>query len=246
MWGPETIETRRCPHGKRADDWCRACLIDEVMAMRRAGKSYEIIAKAVGYSPSTVHRWVQTAYMEPDEEFVWSPETKANIESRFWVKVEVGSEDECWPWLGVALKEQSGTRRGTFWAAGKMRVAPAVALVLSGSVRPSPRHFACHSCDNPICVNPAHLWWGTARDNAIDASRKGRLAGQKKTHCKRGHPLSGENVFTTAHGTRSCRICQRMHHRTYQQKPESKAVKIERQRIRREAARAALSQEEKT
>jgi hypothetical protein len=66
-----------------------------------------------------------------------------------------------------------------------------------------------HRCDNPICVNPNHLFLGTSADNAQDREAKGRGGNSKKTHCPKGHPYDAENTYVrTRDGKRGCRICR--------------------------------------
>lgn len=89
---------------------------------------------------------------------------------RFWSKVDQsGGPGECWPW--TAARKRGGY--GMFRVGNGMRKASRVALELTcGSVPPG--LFVCHSCDNPPCCNPAHLWAGTAKDNHTDMIAKGR------------------------------------------------------------------------
>lgn len=96
------------------------------------------------------------------------------VEERFWSKVEKLGPDDCWEWLG-------GTRKGgygSFWKDGKTKVASRVSYeFVSGSI-PDGMH-CCHTCDNPPCVNPAHLFIGTSLTNVRDKMTKGRGAGNQ-------------------------------------------------------------------
>lgn len=91
------------------------------------------------------------------------------------------------------------------------KLATHIALELSGSQRPSTAHGALHSCDNPNCVNPSHLRWGTQKENAADASSRLRYPNVWKTHCPKGHEYTEENTILTQRREgwkdRKCRIC---------------------------------------
>ena len=67
--------------------------------------------------------------------------------------------------------------------------------------------IVCHTCDNPPCVNPAHLFLGTYLDNEQDKLSKGRNYQKNKTHCKHGHPYSGDNTYVNPRNERICRLC---------------------------------------
>lgn len=134
-----------------------------------------------------------------------------DVATRFFEKVEKGPG--CWEWQGP----KNGPKGyGLIEIDGKKVLAH----------RWSYEHhkgpiehglYVCHECDNPKCVNPSHLWLGTARDNIQDAITKGRLIPsasnlgkyqREKTHCPRGHEYTPENTGKQAKG-RYCLICAR-------------------------------------
>ena len=93
------------------------------------------------------------------------------LSERFWMKVDIRGPDECWPWLAAR------TNRG-YGVIGRGRAAEGLVLAHRLSMelhlgRP-PIGDVCHHCDNPPCVNPAHLFEGTASDNLRDMVTKGR------------------------------------------------------------------------
>ncbi len=94
---------------------------------------------------------------------------------RFWSRVEKPPEDstsECWLWSG--RKDRNGYGKLSIGASGEVKAHRfSLALSLNRSIKD--RLLVCHKCDNPSCVNPEHLFEGTAADNTQDCINKGRF-----------------------------------------------------------------------
>lgn len=98
----------------------------------------------------------------------------------FWSHVLVRGEDECWPWLNYKNKDGYGRcrRKGTLYLAHRI----AYSLTFGGIELAAPKdlknsdQFVLHSCDNPSCCNPKHLYLGTQKQNTQDCIAKNRRA----------------------------------------------------------------------
>lgn len=132
-----------------------------------------------------------------------------SLEDRFWEKVDIAGPDDCWEWraskrngygqinaISIGLSSTEGAHRISFY-------------IKHGHFPKVVRHI----CDNPSCVNPAHLLGGTHQDNTDDMWARGR-----------GNPQRGEaSWFATmdekqvreirnkfSRGARACDIARQM------------------------------------
>lgn len=95
------------------------------------------------------------------------------LEQRFWEKVDKRGPEECWNWTAGKTKQGYGNI-GTGGRGTPKTMAHRLSYEIAFGPIPDGKYIL-HSCDNPSCVNPAHLRAGTPKENVHDAMERGRL-----------------------------------------------------------------------
>jgi hypothetical protein len=139
----------------------------------------------------------------------------------------------CWIWT----RKLNSRGYASTWFEGKTRKASRVAFFVFKGHWPEDK--ALHDCDNPKCINPDHLHDGTTRQNAIEAVDRGLNANSNKTHCKRGHALTGDNVrwsssWRSGRPQRTCRDCERLMNGTRRSRPVALKTRTREQCFRKQ------------
>ncbi len=139
----------------------------------------------------------------------------SDLFARLISRIQV-TPDGCWEWTGSC--DPDGYARISF-ERKNCKASRVMWLAIHGVI---PNLFVLHTCDNPPCINPWHLFLGTNQDNIRDAANKNRLWIQQpdsravgvpainaaKTHCLRGHLLG---LRDPSRKQRRCGVCVFIH-----------------------------------
>ena len=126
----------------------------------------------------------------------------ATLKERFEAKFTKGPDDECWMWQGAKNKKGYGKIGGTGRRLRNLYAHRVSYQLYRGEIADG--MCICHVCDLPSCVNPNHLFQGSAKDNTRDCIKKGRARrGFPKGEINGRAKLTVENVIAIRKATDS-------------------------------------------
>jgi hypothetical protein len=151
------------------------------------------------------------------------------IIGRVMDRVRVDPESGCWVWLGGGngCIAKDGRDYGIVKMNGKETTLHK--LFSEMVFGPVPEGLELdHTCRNRRCFCPGHVERVTHQENVRRGdSIMARRA--KQTHCKNGHPLSGDNLFIDKRGNRTCLICRAAYARDFRAKKKVEREQLEQQ-----------------
>lgn len=111
---------------------------------------------------------------------------------RFWSKVlKTNNSEDCWNWTAGTR----GNKYGAIKYKGKVIDAHRLSwMMANNNYNLTSEDYICHKCDNPKCVNPNHLFLGTAQINAKDAYDKGRVVMPVGNRYENGEQPSNKTI----------------------------------------------------
>ena len=148
--------------------------------------------------------------------------TRVDAKKRFWSKVNKTAT--CWLWTASTARGY-----GIFWNGRRKVVAHRISYELFVGFIPNELQLD-HLCRVRHCVNPGHLEPVTQQENILRGEGEAAV-NARKTHCKRGHPFSGDNLYmrpayNNRRKSRACRTCHKLSERRYR-KNNNKPKEVE-------------------